>query len=162
MARKVWAVLPAAALVLAASGVQAAEPGWSTSIDPRGRAFVRYVDAESKEAFLTIRCLRDVDIIGAAVEGLGLPKKGKRLTLTAAGGTFTIAGAVTSTKKTTEFDGETAATEKSLRNLQKVVVDVLAGDGDIMIKVGDATVAGIPPISDVKTLRKFLTVCFDE
>ncbi len=148
------------AVLALVSATAAHAAGWVTTTDPRGRAFLSYTDAESGEKFLTIRCLRDVDVIGAAVEGLGLPKKANRLTLSSDGGTFTIKGAIERDGKKTNFEGETAATEKSLSNLQRAVVDVLAGDGDVAIKVGDKPVAEIPPVGDVKSLRKFLSVCF--
>jgi hypothetical protein len=159
---KVGCVLIAVlALVGITTVAVAAEPGWNLRTDPRGRAFLSYVDAESGAAFLTLRCLDDVETIGIAVEGLGLPKKGKEVVLSSdGGGSYRMAGTVTVDGDTTDFDGELDSNLKRLQNFARLVNQILGGDDTVMIAVGGSNVAEISPIDSRKILKRFGEICF--
>src|SRR5215475_10625641 len=79
-----FGLLPALVLpVLAGAGDKA---GWSTDVDPRKRAFLKYVPTDDGPRLLVLGCLRDVDGFLVLSEELSEAKPADNATLTLANG----------------------------------------------------------------------------
>jgi hypothetical protein len=153
------------ALVLPVLAYSGDNEGWSTDVDPRKRAFFKYVPAKDGPRHLLIGCLRDVDSFIVLAEELGEAKPGDDVTLTLANGPahYSVQGKIeiapTDVPSRLWFTFERDADSKELRAIRAQLLPVLQGKGPIRLTVGP--VSRELPVSGLGApLKRFKSVCF--
>lgn len=165
----------ACALLTAAPVVPAAaDPGdpagWSVSVDPRRRAFLKYVAEAGGPRLLVIGCLRDVDtmtVLSTGVRGLPEIGPGAALVLTVPDAEWVVHGDIApdgdgAPSFTADLDTDAAARKK----LAAELLPVLRAPGPIVLQVGNGDPVDLPlealrkRAGIAEPLRKFEAVCF--
>ena len=151
-----------------------AEPGdplgWSVAVDPRGRAFLKYVAENDGRRLLVLGCLRDVDSFTVLAE---LPAKvadrpGVALKLSVADASWSATGAVEASglSGTPEFSADLDFDREAATKIAKPLLRVLTAPGPIVLQVGDSDAVelpleALPPHAGIaEPLKKFEAVCF--
>jgi hypothetical protein len=153
-----------AGLLLPTLAAFAAPAGWSVSFDPRKRVFLSYSESKDGPRALLLACLRDVDTLTIASEGVPDPSSnGKKATLTLVNGgaRYAINGEVSldPIANALSFSVDIDLDAKTMARLRKELLPVLEGKGPIEIAIGPAyrelPVAGLPA-----ALKRFKATCF--
>jgi hypothetical protein len=146
-------------------------PGWSVEVDPRQRAFLKYVAEKDGPRLLLLGCLRDVDsftVIAAGLPNNVVSKAETELTLTVADASWSVTGAVERNglsgqlEFSVDLDFDRAGAAKIAKPLRRV----LGAPGPIVLQVGNAeavelTLEPLPPRAGIaEPLKTFETICF--
>ncbi len=171
--RLVLAALTLAALLPLPSPAPADEgdpAGWSVVVDPRKRAFLRYVAEAGGPRLLHIGCLRDVDeffVAATGVEGLPDDGPGSGLTLTVPDADYVIYGNIAMDDEgRPAFNAEVDADARALKKIAAELLPVLTAPGPVVLQVDngepvDLTLEDLPPRAGIaKPLATFRKVCF--
>lgn len=144
--------------------------GWSVVVDPRKRAFLRYVAEAGGPRLLHIGCLRDVDeffVASTGVEGLPDDGPGAGLTLTVPDAEYVIYGDIARDDEgRPAFNAEVDADARELKKVAKQLLPVLTAPGPVVLQVGngepvDLTLEDLPPrVGIAAPLATFRKVCF--
>lgn len=167
-------VLPAAALSLASATPARADPGdppgWSVAVDPRGRAFLKYVEKGDGPRLLVLGCLRDVDTFLVTSEAIGGPPEGgpsAELVLSVPDGDYVVQGKVeTGSDGAPSFTAELDADAAALRKIGRELLPVLKATGPVVLQVSNGEPVDIPlaavgaRIGITEPLKRFEKVCF--
>jgi hypothetical protein len=146
--------------VLSGSGYKA---GWSTDVDPRKRAFLKYVAADGGPRLLVLGCLRDVDSFIVLSEELTDAKPADKVTLTLVNGQkrYSVQGKIEPDGITGKlgFAAERDANAKGLHTIGTQLLPALEGQQPILLTVGplsrELPISGLAP-----PLQRFKSVCF--
>jgi hypothetical protein len=146
--------------VLAGSGDKA---GWSTDVDPRRRAFLKYVPANDGPRLLVLGCLRDVDsfIVLSDEPSEANPADNPTLTLSNGPAHYSVQGKMQSngTPGKLGFAFERDAGSKELRAIGAQLLPVLKGKGPTRLTVGPFS-NELPMFGIRVPLKRFRSVCF--
>ena len=143
--------------------------GWSVSVDPRGRAFLKWVSEAEGPRVLLIGCLRDAEeffVSAKAVPGAEEDDE-VELALIVADAQWRISGAVARTEDgLLTFEKETELTAKMRKALAKELMAVLTAPGPIVLQIGNSETLELPleaiaPRQGIAVAAKtFGKVCF--
>jgi hypothetical protein len=142
----------------------AAPAGWSVSFDPRKRVFLSYSQTKDGPRALLFACLRDVDTLTIASEGVPDPSSnGKKATLTLVNGgaRYAVDGEVSPDpfSKAPGFSVDIDLDAKTVARLRKELLPVLEGKGPIEITIGPAY-RELPVAELPAALKRFKATCF--
>ncbi len=154
----------ALANVLPAASATGDKQGWSTTYDPRKRAFLSFVADDDGPRILTLACLRDVDMFSVISEGVVAARSaGGRATLTLSNGEarYVVEGevALDPVAGVMSFSKDVDADARSLRRIRSGLLPILEGKGPILIAIG-STSREIPVAGLAGVLERFKSVCF--
>jgi len=144
--------------------------GWSVGVDPRGRAFLKYVAEPDGPRLLTIGCLRDVDSYFVGSVGVpDLPDEGPGagLTLTVPDAEYVVYGDIEKDEDgRPAFDASIDADARELKKIARQLMPVLSAPGPVVLTVGgagpvDLPLEAMPPRAGIAVpLKTFAKVCF--
>jgi hypothetical protein len=151
------------ALVLPALAGPGDNAGWSVDVDPRKRAFLKFVSQIDGPRLLVLGCLRDVDSFVVLSEELADAMPADNVTLTVANeqAGYSVDGKI-ELDGVTQIQGFTAeldADSKMLRNIEEQLMPVLEGRGPIVLSVASIS-REIPVKGLAAPLKRFKSVCF--
>lgn len=161
-----WIAIAAVATCLAASlhSASSQQTGWSTTFDPRKRAFLSYRVEAGGSRTLLLACLRDVDLFTVASEGVAAPTGGRQketLSLTNGATRYAIAGEVSldpiAGVPTFAVDFDIDA--RSERRIKSELMPVLEGKGPLVLTIGSAR-RELPVAGLAAALTRFKSICF--
>jgi hypothetical protein len=156
-----WGLLLALVVpALAGSGDKA---GWSTDVDSRKRAFLKYVAADDGPRLLVLGCLRDVDSFIVLSEELTDARPADNVTLTLANGQarYSVQGRIEPDGISGKlgFTFERDANSKVLRAIRTQLLPVLDGKGAIRLTAGPLS-RELPVSGLGAPVKRFKSVCF--
>jgi hypothetical protein len=161
-------------LTLASQGAAIADAGdpggWSVDIDPRGRAFLKWVPEQGGPRNLVLGCLRDVGTFSTMSDAVGEHDEIDHVKLTLSNGParFEVDGSITLDQIAgrSTFTSDLDVDEQQLRTIEGTLLPVLEGRADITITMAPGTPAGsartlqIPNAGMAASLGRFRDICF--
>ena len=167
-----FAVLAGGLAVLPSAAPRADEgdpAGWSVSVDPRGRAFLKWVSEAGGPRVLLFGCLRDVDEFFVSAKNVPGMEEGDdvELQLLVPDAEWRISGSVARTEDgLMTFEKEQDAGKKAMKKLARELMPVLSAPGPIVLQIGNSDTVDLPlepiaPRAGIETpLQSFEKVCF--
>jgi hypothetical protein len=153
-----------AGLLLPALTALAAPAGWSVSFDPRKRVFLSYSATKDGPRALLFACLRDVDTLTIASEGVpNASSNGQKatLTFTNAGARYAVDGEVSRDpiSNALSFSVDIDLDAKTIKGLRQELLPALEGKGPIELAIGRAH-RELPVAGLAAPLKRFKSTCF--
>ena len=143
--------------------------GWSVSVDPRGRAFLKWVAEAGGPRVLLIGCLRDADEFFVSAKTVPGMEEGEdvELQLLVPDAEWRISGSVARTEDgLMTFEKEMEAGKTAMKKLGRELMPVLTAPGPIVLQIGNSDTMDLPlepiaPRAGIETpLQSFEKVCF--
>ncbi len=140
--------------------------GWKVDIDPRKRAFLKYVAEDFGPRVLLLGCLRDVDMFEVISEQDSAVSPDVSMTLRLVNGTaeYTVQGRFGATGIGVDvpgFGSEFDVNARKRNDLRRKLLPVLEGKGPIVLTIGSYS-RNLPVSGLADALSRFKAVCFDE
>ena len=162
--RSIGVLVLVAGLVLPTVTALAAPAGWSVSFDPRKRVFLSYSETKDGPRALLFACLRDVDTLTVASEGVpDASSNGQKATLTLVNGAarYAVDGEVSPDpfSKAPGFSVDIDLDAKTIQGLRQELLPALEGKGPIELSIGRAH-RELPVAGLAAPLKRFKSTCF--